>query len=331
MTRLAKIVRSFLVLSISGSVLSAQELDTPPESWFLDGWMAELLDGDPELARKHYARAAASKDLPNYQSEMALLRLREGHTDDRQRSKYRAALANRGDYYVLELSSYRRTITNLSRRMATALKDNKPDEIVKIRAQLRTFLTRNKKFDPRAQMPQVLSKWRGEQARQTDPKLEELKSLRRAALGQGNRRRAQELWFSIRMRQFSMAREGSRRLVANRWSEMTRLHLNGEHARAIQMERYLQSHGRRFYRNPDVHGLVSRIEGLDQPGQKDLLDGEVLPNLQKWIAGRAAFPDEKRVLNEVAKRLASHSAVRQWKDGLLLAARIPYRGLLFRQ
>ena len=322
-------------LLAAASALPGQELDTsstsrPQPSWFLDGWMKELLDGDPQSARKHYERAAAGKDLKNYQAEMALLRLREGHTDERIRSQYRSALADRGDYYVLELHSYRRTVTGLSRRMSAALKSKDQDEVVKIRAELRTFLARNKKFDPRAQMPQVVSKWRGEQARRKDPRLEELMELRRSALDQGNQRKARELWRSIRRRQFLITQEGSRRLIANRWSEMTRLHLNGEHARAIQMERYLESHGRRFYRAPDVQALIAKVERLNDAERKAKLTGEVIPNLQNWLTSGFAFADEKRVLSEVSKRLASHAAARQWKEGLLLAARLPYRALLIR-
>lgn len=335
MNRAANFAGCCLLLYVASSVTPAQELELPatppPENLFLNGWMAELLEGKMELAREHYAKAAA-KQLPNYQSEMALLRLREGHTDYPLRDEYREALANRGDYIALELNTYayRRPLRGLNGRMSTALKNNDKDEIAKIRAELRTFLARNKKFNPRALMPQLLSKWRGEQANQTDPKLVDLKTRRRVALAAGNVREARQLWREIRLRQFNMSREGSRRLVANRWSEMTRLHLNGEHDRAIRMERYLESHGRRFRRSSDVHALVSRISLMKLADQETQLENGVMPRVKNLLGRSYLFADEKRVLFEVAARLDAYAKAGSWREGLLLAARIPYRAVLFR-
>jgi hypothetical protein len=334
-SRVSTITQHLLLLQVLSAAAVAQELDTPVtskplENWFLNGWMTELLHGDTELARKHYTQAAAQKNLPNYQSEMALLRLREGHTDERMRTKYRSELADRGDYYVLELHSYRRTLTNLSQRMAAALKKNDQNEITAIRGLLRAHLTRIKKFDPRAQIPQILSKWRGEQANESDPQLENFKRQRRAALDEGNSRKARELWLKIRRRQVSMATEGSRRLAANRWSEITRLHLNGEHDRAIRMERYLENHGRRFFRGLDVNALVARMKLLKPSEQEAQLQRKVLTNLQRLLQSSYLFADEKRVLREVFKKLEKYAHQKKWGEALLLAARIPYRSVLFR-
>ena len=65
MTRSATTRQVLCALLVAAPSLPAQELDTssttrPQPSWFLDGWMAELLDGDPLSARKHYQRAAAA-------------------------------------------------------------------------------------------------------------------------------------------------------------------------------------------------------------------------------------------------------------------------------
>jgi hypothetical protein len=191
-------------------------------------------------------------------------------------------------------------------------------------------LTRAKKFDPRAQIPQILSKWRGEQANESDPQLEDLKRLRRAALDKGNSRKARELWFKIRRRQVSMATEGSRRLAANRWSEITRLHLNGEHDRAIRMERYLENQGRRFFRSQDVNALVSKIKLLKPAEQKTQYQRKTRSNLQRLLRSSYLFADEKRVLREISKKLENYANEKKWGDALLLAARIPYRAVLFR-
>ena len=56
----------------------------------------------------------------------------------------------------------------------------------------------------------------------------------------------------------------------------------------------------------------------------------MLPNLRNWLNSGFALTDEKRVLSEVSKRLEKHAATEQWKAGLLLAARLPYRALLIR-
>ena len=316
----------------------AQEISTPQKepNLFLRGWMAELLYGDRAEARKYYSQAAEAKNLPGFQSELALLRLWESSWSTDPPNPYRDALAGRGIFPPPTRWPRRRsrTLNRLYGEFAQALEKDDTEALESLRDQVEEYVERNSSFrDPRRLVISELPGLRGEQPAVVDRELEAWKQQRKVAMEQGDTATAKRLGQTIRRRQVKNARNVSRQLVAKRWTKMTRLHLDGRHRQALEMEKML-GRGRRFRprrRRIDVSGVEQRVTYFRALllGQQKADFAKLSGNLKSLIGSRGLLEEERTVLQELQKRIVRLEVEQKWGDALQLAVRTPYRNQLF--
>src|SRR5690606_37647493 len=133
---------------------------------------------------------------------------------------------------------------------------------------------------------------------------------REAALASGDQQRARNLRWRIWYKQRTGAQQASRQLLAKRWTEMTRLHLAGEHERASGMERLIRGTESRFGnrgRSLDAGELIRSIEGSHRDNQRARLE-RVRRHLDELLGRRDLLAAEAATLQELAKRLAAAAA-----------------------
>ncbi|MCA8958417.1 MAG: hypothetical protein KDC87_20230 [Planctomycetes bacterium] len=303
----------------------------PPKNVFLDGWMVELLEADLGRARRIYQKAAASKGLPGYQSELALVRLRESSFDPRERVEARRQLESRGVYLSLSTPGLAGATSSLAREFREALANQELTKLAPLRTRLRQLAMQQSNAQPRPLTGQALAQLRGGANPEGNARLAELRAQRTAAQVRGDTSAAARINRQIRRIQWSNARRASDRLLGKRRAEMTRLHLAGEHERALTMERLLGTPMSRRSLRADAATTLANVRRWDAATKRTRLEDNVLKNLARLLQGNSSLlPEERAVLAQLDKRLRSDAEQGQWGRALVLAAHTPYRALLLR-
>ncbi len=298
------------------------------KSPFLDGWLIELLEGDAIAARQRYERVANDRSAPAAQSELAMVRLREGSLDLATRAKHRDALAARNVYDRPARTRHLTAIADLATKAKSALDQHDGGKLIELRKQLRELVQRSQSYDPRRLLKTRIKALRD--PGQTDSVLADLERRFRAAIASNDRKAANQLMRSIRRRRFSRLGP-TLRIQAGRWAEVTRLHLAGEHERAARMEGLLGLDARRLTRSgrqQTAQNLLDKIRTWDRLTQRARLEGLVMPNLKRMLGWRWSAR-EHAVLQQLQGRLEQLIAEGRRQDALQLAAHVPYRVRLF--
>ncbi len=319
---------SLCICGILGAGLRGQEasdvdMKNATKNKFLDGWMAELLHADRDKAVKTYKEAMQASNLSNFQSELATLRLWEFSWKIADRRKYVRALGEKGVYPAGGVT------TGFIRRLevdafADALKANDSKKLDQLRAKLVDLTKQYSQVrDPRPIVRRQLNDFRGETL-QVDSELEALKKEYKSAKKVNDVKRMRDAWIAIQKRGRAKRQTASRRVIAKRWAEMTRLHLASQHERASGMEDRLP----RFRQRLTARTVMRRIQSWNSD-HRITRTRSVLNKLDTYLRLRELLPEERTVLRALRQRIDELSEAGQHQQALVLAARTPYRDRLF--
>ena len=173
----------------------------------------------------------------------------------------------------------------------------------------------------------------------SDPALEDLKQRLKAARSAGDQSLERRLRRTIQFRTSVETQRNTRqwwnalRLIGKRWADMTRLHLEGQHRRADAMESMLGSRDRfgrrgRLSTRKKQQDLIGR---WDATTRRDRLDWVVrrLTDQYPMVGSGSLLDQEKDVLVALRNKVEELREAGQVEQALQLAARTPYRTVLF--